>query len=182
MLWMLYAWLPVFIYERHHLTLTASGLLVFFFLLASSAVGVLLGGWAGDRFSVRHSDARFYVVFFSLLGCAPFAVAIFAGHSLVLLKVSACGFGLLAGSLAPNTFSSLYDVVGARHYGLATGVVNTIGGLGAGSAILAAGLWKSTLGIHSLMYFAGMLAVTSAMLLLLALRKFRRTAPAHASG
>jgi MFS family permease len=169
-LWMLYAWLPAFIYERYHLSLTDSGLTATVFLQSSSAVGVLLGGWAGDILSKRYSTGRFQVVIWGLLGCAPFAVAIFSVHSLLLLKLSACGFGLLAGSVAPNTFSALYDISGSHHYGLATGLLNTIGGVGAGFAILTAGLLKATLGMENLMYSAGLLAIICSILLFIVLR------------
>lgn len=176
MLWMLYAWLPSFIYERYQLSLAFSGLTATLYLQASSAVGVLLGGWIGDLLSRRYPNGRLYVVIFSLLGCAPFAAAIFSVHQLLLLKIAACGFGLLAGSLAPNTFSSLYDVAGPQHYGLAVALINSIGGLGAGFAILLTGISKAMLGMHNLMYFAGALAAVCSLLLLLAVQTSRNHA------
>lgn len=170
MLWTLYAWLPVFIYERYGLSLTQSGLTATLYLQASSAAGVLLGGVVGDLLSRRYSAGRLQVVIWGLLGCAPFALATFAAHSLALLKISACGFGLFAGFLMANVFSALYDVVGAKAYGLATGVMNAIGGLGAGSAILAAGIWKQALGIEHLMLGWLILSMSCAIFLFLLIR------------
>jgi MFS family permease len=170
MLWMLYAWLPVFIYDRYGLSLTQSGLTATLYLQSSSAAGVLLGGVLGDALSRRYPAGRFHVVIWGLLGCAPFALATFATHSLPLLKVSACGFGLFAGFLMANIFSALYDVSGPRNYGLATGVMNAVGGLGAGAAILAAGIWRSSVGIEPLMLGCLVLSMSCAILLFFVLK------------
>jgi MFS family permease len=174
MLWTLYAWLPVFIYERYGLSLMQTGLTATIYLQVSSATGVLLGGVAGDLLSRRYSAGRLQIVIWGLLSCAPFALATFAVHSLALLKLSACGFGLFAGFLMANIFSALYDVVGAKAYGLATGVMNAIGGLGAGSAILAAGIWKQALGIERLMVGWLILSMSCAIFLFLLIRSMRQ--------
>jgi len=171
MLWMLYAWLPVFIYDRYGLSLTQSGLTATLYLQSSSAAGVLLGGVLGDALSRRYANGRLQVVIWGLFGCAPFALATFATHSLPLLKMSACGFGLFAGFLMANMFSALYDVSGPRNYGLATGVMNAIGGLGAGSAILIAGIWRSSVGIEPLMLGCLVLSMSCAVLLFFVLMR-----------
>lgn len=165
MLWMLYAWLPAFIYERYGLSLTESGLVATLFLQTSSAIGVLLGGFIGDSLSQRRAQGRFEVIIAGLLVSGPFAFATFATHSLLILKLSTCGFGLFAGFLMANVFSALYDVAGRRDYGLATGVTNMIGGLGGGAAILAAGIWKQTVGIERLMLYASTVAAACAIIL-----------------
>jgi sugar phosphate permease len=168
---MLYAWLPVFVYERYGLSLTQSGLTATLYLQSSSAAGVLLGGVLGDALSRRYANARLHVVIWGLLGCAPFALATFAVHSLPLLKMSACGFGLFAGFLMANMFSALYDVSGPHNYGLATGVMNAIGGLGAGSAILITGIWRSSVGIEPLMLGCLLLSMSCAILLFLVIMR-----------
>ncbi len=130
--------------------------------------------WAafvGDALSRRHPAGRLQVVIWGLLGCAPFALATFAAHSLPLLKISACGFGLFAGFLMANMFSALYDVSGPRNYGLATGVMNAIGGLGAGAAILIAGIWKSSIGIEPLMLGCLVLSMSCAVVLFLVIMR-----------
>lgn len=170
MLWILYAWLPAFVFERYHLSLTESGLTATIFLQSSSAAGVLLGGWLGDFLARHHPTGRFQVVIWAVIGCAPFAFAIFATHSLGVLKLSACGFGLFAGFFAGNLFSALYDVAGPRDYGLATGLLNSVGGFGGGAAILVVGLWRHSLGIDTLMLYALLASAASAMFLLLIVR------------
>ena len=166
-LWILYAWLPSFIYERYHLTLTASGLIATLYLQSGSATGVLLGGVLGDFLAKRHAAARLQIVAWALLASAPFALAALATHSLLGMKVTALGFGLFAGFLMANIFSALYDVVERSSYGLATGTLNAIGGAGAGAAILLAGVWKQSVGIERIMLYGLALCVASSVALLL---------------
>jgi len=59
MLWMLYAWLPTFIFERYQLGLADSGLIATFYLQSSSAVGVLASGVLADWLVKYTRAARF---------------------------------------------------------------------------------------------------------------------------
>jgi len=170
MLWMLYAWLPAFLHERYDLGLAASGLIATVFLQVSSAAGVLLGGFLGDLLARRSPLGRFQLILLGLILSAPFGLLTFATHSMPVMRLSACGFGLFGGLLMANIFSGLYEISGARNYGLATGVLNTVGGMGAGAAILAAGFWKASFGIDGLMLCALGLSIVCAWLLYRALR------------
>ena len=172
MLWMLYAWLPNFIYERYHLTLSASALTGTLYLQVSSAIGSLAGGAVGDHFGSRSVIGRFRVAIAGLLCCGPFAVGIFMADSLTVLKLCACGFGLCAGFFISNAFAAAYETVPKSTFGLATGVMNMIGGLGSGAAIFLAGLWKESVGIPTMMLFTVVvLGVLSLILLTVAERK-----------
>src|SRR5258708_7692437 len=141
MLWMLYAWLPSYIYDTFHLSLADSGLTAALFLQSGSAVGAMLGGYVGDTYGARRRFGRFHVLIFGLVLCAPFALGTFAAPTLLLLKISALCFGLFAGIFVSNIFASTYDIVSPRNFGLATGVINMAGGLGSGAAILFTGMW-----------------------------------------
>ena len=170
MLWMLYAWLPNFIYENFRLSLAESGLTATFYLQISSAAGVLMGGVVGDYSSTRHSNGRFFVVISGLFLCAPFACGIFLASSLSILKASACGFGLLGGFFMANVFSAPYDVVAPRNFGLATGLLNLFGGLGGGAAILLVAIFQRSFAISGLMLFPAVSAMTMALVLLFVVR------------
>lgn len=170
MLWMLYAWLPSHIFETFHLSLSQSGLNATLYLQASSAVGVLIGGVLGDRLSKRNKDGRFNIVAMSLFFCAPFAITIYAATSLQLLKIAACGFGIFAGCVAANVFATLPDVVSRKNFGIATGLLNLAGGLGAGAAIFLTGLLRLSFTNARLMMIEGILAMIAAVLLFLVVR------------
>jgi len=167
MLWMLYAWLPSFIYERYGLSMTASGFAATVYLQTSSAAGALAGGVLGDKVTRRFRAGRFYVAGLGVLMCAPFAYLTLAGGSLLVLKLAATGFGLFAGLMIANIFASAYDVISERNYGFGAGALNMAGGLAGGAAIFFAGLWKQTLGIETLMGWSAASAAACACLLIL---------------
>jgi len=166
MLWMLYAWLPSFIYERYGLSMTQSGFTATVYLQTSSAAGALAGGVLGDRITRRAPAGRFYVAGLGVLLSAPFAYLTLAGGSLTVLKLAATGFGLFAGLMIANIFASAYDVISERNYGFGAGALNMAGGLAGGAAIFFAGLWKQTLGIETLMGWSAVAAACCACLLI----------------
>ncbi|HZT28856.1 MAG TPA: MFS transporter [Bryobacteraceae bacterium] len=181
MLWMLYAWLPNFIYERYHLSMTESGFTATVYLQTSSAIGVVIGGILGDRFGKRIRGGRFYICGIGLLLCSPFAYLAISAHSLFLLKVGASVFGLTAGLYMANHFAATYDVISERNYGLGTGVLNMMGGLSGSAAIFLAGLWKNSLGITGLMgWGAAATMITAAFMIAVVASQF--TADRHRAG
>lgn len=172
MLWMLYAWLPNHIFETFHLSLAKSGLTATLYLQASSAVGVLVGGLLGDEWSKRVERGRFNVVALGLFFCSPFATIIYRTVSLPLLEISACGFGIFAGCVAANVFAALPEVVVRKNFGLATGLLNLAGGIGAGAAILLTGLLRHRVKSGSLMMIGSALAMIAAVALFLITLKY----------
>ncbi|MCW5982974.1 MAG: MFS transporter [Bryobacteraceae bacterium] len=170
MLYLFYAWLPTFIYERFALSLTSSGLTATLYLQVSTAVGVLTGGVLADKLVPRRAAGRFYVAGAGLLLSAPFAYLTLAAPSVAQLKLASAAFGLLSGLMIANVFASAYDVLPERSYGFGAGVLNMIGGLSGGAGILLAGLLKGTLGITGLMGWAALASSAAAAVLLLTAR------------
>lgn len=172
MLWMLYAWLPNFLYEHFHLSMSESGLVATLYLQVSSAIGVVCGGVLGDQAVKKVRGARFYASAAGVILSAPFAYLAFSSESLLELKLAACAFGLTGGLLMSNQFAASYDVAEERNYGFAAGALNMVGGLAGGAGILAAGLWKASVGIAHLMFWAAAAAVLSGCVLLWATAVF----------
>ncbi len=170
MLWIGYTWLPTFIHERYGLGLTASGVVGTLFTQSGAAAGVLFGGWLGDYAGSRSSTGRFYVTANGLLLCAPFALAMFATHSLIWLKVTAVMFGLCSGLFVANVFSSLFDAVNSENFGFATGLLNMTGGLGAGAAVLLAAFMKDRGGLQVLMQWTCLASILITLSLFIAAR------------
>jgi MFS family permease len=167
MLWMLYAWLPNFIYERYGLSLAASGFTATLFLQAGSAAGILLGGALADGVARSVPAGRFYVASLGLLLCSPLAYATVAVNSLALLKVASAGFGFFAGFMMSSIIASAYDVIAAANYGFGAGALTMIGGLAGGLAIYSVGRWKESLGVETLLAWGSAAGVFSALLLAL---------------
>jgi sugar phosphate permease len=173
--WMLYAWLPVFIYDRYHLSMTESGFTATVFLQVSSVVGVLTGGAAADWLVSRVPYGRFCVTSAGLIAAMPLAYFTLAVHSLFLLKVCAAGFGFFSGLFMSNNMASIFDVVAKQNYGFATGVLNLIGGIAGASGTFMVGLWRQSFGMETLMAWAALATTLAAFALgLVAASQFQR--------
>lgn len=166
MLWMLYAWLPSFIYDRYHLSMTESSIAATLYLQISCIVGVLAGGMLADWLVQRIRSGRFLIAGSGLIGSAPFAFLSLAGGSLAMTKLSSAAFGFFAGIFVANVFAAAYDVISKQEYGLAAGILNFIGGLAGGAGILAAGFWKASLGMAFLMKWQAIGSCACAVFLL----------------
>jgi len=172
MLWMFYAWLPNFIYERYQLSMTDSGFTATAYLQGSTALGILSGALFADRMVARVRAVRLYLVGAGVLLSAPFAWIAFESHSLWIMKLASIGFGFFGGWLMANIFAAAYDVIATENYGLGAGVLNLFGGLAGGTSVFVAGYLKSTIGIATLMLGASTSAAASG-LLLIAIARFR---------
>jgi nitrate/nitrite transporter NarK len=164
-LWMLYAWLPLYLHEKFKLSLSESGLQATIFLQSGSLAGILAGGVAGDWLSRRVRAGRLMLASGGLLAASPFAVWVLAASELWIASIAAVCFGWFAGLMMANNVAAAYDLVAGRSYGLAAGVLTLIGGLAGGIAILFAGAWKDSYGMESLMRWAAGAAALSAILL-----------------
>ena len=165
-LWMIYAWLPHHIYTRYGLSMTQSGLTGTLYLQASSLVGILTGGYLGDRLR-----ARPLVACTGLLLCSPFAYGLFAAQTLEGTIACAIGFGLSAGLMMANVFASSYEFVGAGNFGFSAGLLNSSGGLAGGAAILTAGYYRDTIGIPNMMLVGAGMTMLCAVALIVAVKK-----------
>jgi MFS transporter, Spinster family, sphingosine-1-phosphate transporter len=166
-LWVQYAWLANHMYEQFRLSMTEAGFTATIFLQVSTAAGVLLGGFAGDRLTRSIPAGRLYVAAAGVILSVPFAYATFAAGSLSAAVTSACGFGLFSGLMMSNVFAAAYDVVAPQNYGFSTGLLNLAGGLAGGAGILGAGVWKESAGISAVVGFTGATAILAGIVLAL---------------
>jgi MFS family permease len=144
MLWMLFTWLPNFIFENYHLSLEKSGVTATLYLQAGTIAGVLAGGVLGDRLKKQYRYSRFLIVALGMLCSCPVGYAVLAVHSLVALEVSACLYGLSVGFLIANSWAAAFDVVDDRNYSFAAAFISLTSGIAAGAGMLIAGLWKDS--------------------------------------
>ena len=172
MLWIIYAWLPLWLHEKFQLSLSASGLQATFYVQAGALTGILAGGIGGDWARGRARMGRYLVIGAGLLLCTPFAVWTFQAQELILATAAGGFFGLFSGMMMANIMAGAYDVVPARSYGLAAGVLTMIGGAAGGLAILFAGVLKDSYGIEFIMRVAAAGAAASALLLLVTARRY----------
>jgi MFS family permease len=164
MLWMLFSWLPNFVFEHYHLSLEESGVAATLYLQAGTIVGVLAGGVLGDRLGKQFPFSRFIIVALGLLLSCPVGYAILAVQSVVALKISACAYGIFVGLLIANSWAASFDVVDERNYSFAAAFMTLTSGVAAGVGVLLAGIWKES--FVSLMGWAAILGAVSALALI----------------
>src|SRR6266487_2540820 len=160
-LWLLYAWLPNFLYEKFSLGLADAGFTATVYLQTATLVGLLCGGVAADWLYRRTRAARLWLVCLGLLLTAPCVHLIGSSGSLALTKLAAVGFGLGSGIVIANLMVSSFDVVPGDTRASAVGTLNLIGAFVSGFAALLGGVWNRSVGIGALMTYAAVVAVAA---------------------
>lgn len=164
-LWLLYSWLPSFLYEKFSLSLAEAGFTATVYLQTATLFGLLLGGVCADRLYARTKAARSWLVCLGLLLSAPCVHFIGNSDSLLFTKVAAIGFGLGSGLFIANLVVSSFEVVPADTRASAVGCLNLIGAFVSGFAALMGGMWRESVGIHVLLSYAALTCFGAAVLL-----------------
>ncbi|MBL8230518.1 MAG: MFS transporter [Bryobacterales bacterium] len=170
MLWVFYAWLPNHLVERFGLSMAESGFRATVFVQLSCGAGVVAGGRLADRLARRIPPARYYIAAAGILLSAPFGYLTFAASSLPAVTAFSMAYGLTSGLMVANVFAAAYDVIGQRNFGLASGVLNMIGGIAASILIFAAGVLKSSIGFSGLLQYVAVACLVAALALVVAAR------------
>ena len=131
-------WLPTFLLRKFHMSLAQAGFNGTIYLQVASIIGVIIGGVLADRLTKSMPRGRQIVQGVGLMIGAPFIF--FSGRTSLALIVLICmiGFGLGKGLYDSNIWASLYDTVPVRLRGISTGLMNSLGWLGGGTAPLIA--------------------------------------------
>lgn len=165
MLWVFYAWFPNHLVERFGLSMAESGFRATVFVQLSCGVGVIAGGRLADKLSRRIAPARYYIAGAGILLSAPFGYLTFAATALPMTTLFSMIYGLMSGLMVANVFAAAYDVTGGKNFGLASGVLNMIGGIAASILIFMAGVLKSTIGFSGLLQYVAVGCALAALAL-----------------
>ena len=173
-LWMIYSWLPSFLFEKFELKLADAAVTATVFLQTATLVGLLCGGILADKLYERTKAARLYLMMASLLLCAPCLYAIGNSDTLYATRVAASAFGLFAGFFMANIFPAAFEVVPADTRASAVGLLNFFGALVSGLAPLLIGLWKKTIGVDLWLSYAAVIYVAAAVVLIVGIHQLFR--------
>jgi len=164
-LWLLYTWLPDFLYEKFSLSLADAGYTATVYLQTASLVGTLAGGTLADYLYRRTNNARFWLIAIGLVLAAPCVHLIGNCNSLLLTKLAAVAFGLTAGLALANLYISAFDVVPADTRASSVAFMNLAAYLTSGFAPLVIGVWKQSIGIGRMMSYTSLLLIAAAFVL-----------------
>lgn len=170
-LWMIYSWLPNFLFEKFELELADAAFTATVFLQTATLVGLMGGGILADTLYARTKAARLYLMTASLLLCAPCLYAIGNSDTLNATRVAASAFGLFAGFFMGNIFPAAFEVVPADTRASAVGLLNFFGALVSGLAPLLVGIWKKTIGVDRWLSYAALIYVAAAVVLIVGIQQ-----------
>lgn len=163
--WLIYTWLPLFLYERFGLSLAGAGFSATFYIQMASYAGVVSGGILADRWSRVRPRARIYTQTAGLLVSAPFLALVAASHAMPLVIAALAAFGLGRGFYDCSTMPVLREVAGESHSATGYGVLNMAGCLAGGVAVAAAGYLRQHMGLETAFYAAAVIFCVGAFAL-----------------
>lgn len=163
--WLVYTWMPLYLYERFHLSLTSSGFAAAFSVQGASVAGILLGGWLADRWAARSPRGRLGTQALGLAAAAPFLIFAGMAQSPWVLLGGLGAFGVGRGMNDANGMPVLCQFVRPEWRATGYGLLNCVGTLAGGFASLAAGAGKAAFGLGLMLQLAGLLLFAAALLL-----------------
>ena len=167
-------WLPTFLYNKFHLSLSQAGFSSTAYLQMASVTGVLLGGVLADRFRQRMAGGRQIVQAIGLLCGVPFIFLTGSARTMAGLILGMVGFGFFKGMYDANIWASLYDVVPVERRGVAAGTMNSLGWLGGGIAPIAIAAGAQRFGLSACLSATSVIYLALAVTLFVLARAIRR--------
>jgi predicted MFS family arabinose efflux permease len=163
--WLIYTWLPLFLFERFHLSLTAAGFSATFYIQAASFAGIIVGGLAADYWAVRRVSGRISVQSVGLLAAAPFLFVVGYANSMGLVIAALLIFGLGRGIYDSNAMPVLCQIAPPELRSTGYGLLNLFSCVAGGVAAAGAGYLKATLGLSFVFQLAAVILAAAAAVL-----------------
>jgi MFS family permease len=164
-------WMPSFLYGKFHMSLSMAGLNGTMYLQLSSVLGVLCGGLLADYLACRFAGGRMLTQALGLFLGIPFLFFTGWAASVPAVVLGMIGLGYCKGLYDANIFASLYDVVAVRERGIAAGLLNSLGWLGAGFAPIAIAMAANKYGMGPSISGTALVYCFSGLLMLLAAQR-----------
>jgi MFS family permease len=137
--WILYTWLPLYLYQRFHMTLAAAGFEATFWIQAACFLGAFGGGYVADRPSSNSARRRLFVQMTGLAVACPFLMVLSHSQSQGIAVIALISIGLGRGCFDASTAPVLASIVDVRLCSTAYGVLNCVGSIVGGVGALAGG-------------------------------------------
>jgi predicted MFS family arabinose efflux permease len=165
--WVLFSYLPLFVYEQYHLTLQAAAFQATFFIQTSDVLLMPVYATLSDRWTLRDPRNRYLAcALVSALGL-PALLAMGAGRQTVVLTGGLVLFGLVMAAADASWLPMLCNVMSPQQRASAYGLLNFSGTLMGGFAAMFTALLMRRLGLGSIIAALGLMYVVIACLLLI---------------
>jgi len=168
-------WLPMFLFNKFHLSLSQAGFSSTAYLQIASVTGVLLGGVLADRLAAQKVGGRQVIQAAGLFLGVPFIFLTGQAISMTTLIIGMIGFGFFKGIYDANIWASLYDVVPVELRGVAAGTMNSLGWLGGGIAPIAIAVASRRFGLSACISATSLIYLGLSITLVFLARNMRNT-------
>lgn len=163
--WLVYTWLPLYLYERFRMSLTSAGFSATFYIQAASFAGIFVGGLAADYWGSRFVKGRIWVQCAGLAAAAVFLFLIGAADSRALLIIALLVFGLGRGIYDSNAMPVLCQIAPAQLRSTGYGIFNLVACVVGGIAAAGAGYLKSAIGLGVAFQAAAVILISAGAML-----------------
>ena len=164
--WLVYTWLPLYLYERFRMSLPEAGFVATFYNQAGCMIGMLAGGIMADWWSRKNPRARVLTQSLALSAAAPALFLVGVTDSRLLLIGGLSIFGMARAMYDCNAMPSLCSIARPELRSTGYGIFNGAGCIAGGVMASAAGWMKTNFGLTSSFYVAAGILLVSAVALL----------------
>jgi predicted MFS family arabinose efflux permease len=179
-LYLVYTWLPTFLYDKFHLGLARAGFEASVYPQIGTVAGLLVGTSIADFYFRRTRASRYWVIMAALFGATPCLALIGASGTLDATRLAAIGFGFFAGCISGNHAAAAFEVVPASLRASTVGMLNLIGVGMSGFAPFLGGLARRTIGVDRLMAFTSVVYVVTGFVVIWGTLRYFARDYAHA--
>lgn len=164
--WMVYTWLPTYLYERFGMSLASAGFSATFYIQMGSFGGILLGGAVSDRWSLTNPSARLLTMVVGFLAAGPALFLVGWTGSSAFLIGGLVVFGIGRGCNDSNVMPAMCQIVPSAFRATAFGLYNFTTCLVGGAMAVFAGALKDTVGLGLALQVSAVMLTLSGLILL----------------
>jgi predicted MFS family arabinose efflux permease len=157
--WVFLNWLPLFFYDRFHLSLALAGLSGSSMLQLAAIAGAVLGGYLSDRLAGGSQRRRILLLSIGYFCAAPFLLTFLWQTPLGVINISIFLSSLVRTTGSAGESPVICELAGPRLRATALGILNMMNCFAGGLGIMCAGLLRRSYGLETVF---GSLTVTVA--------------------
>lgn len=146
--WIFLNWLPLFFYDRFHLSLALAGLSGSSMLQLAAIAGSVFGGYLSDRFACGLLHRRILLLAICYFCAAPFLLTFLLKTPLGIINASIFLYSLIRALGSAGECPIICELAGPHLRSTALGILNMMNCLAGGLGIMWAGLLKRSYGLE----------------------------------